>query len=338
MSLTITIKKQHIPFYILFTIFWIFSVFNYANTDYKNYQLIYDSYARTGAVNNGIVEVGFYVLCLLGNRMGITFPVFRVIYITVALLFLFEGIRYFSQDNVLPVVLYFLFPFTLDIVQFRFLMASAISVFSCRFLVEKKVKLYIFFILLATTQHLVAIFYLIFLLALLSYNKIEKYILIIGFTEFSIVFFLPRLLSQLGGELLPHYVSYQSSSYSLRLCILYMVMTICFIIYDDLLIRKYEYDNKAEFLRSIVLLSVLVIPFIALNENFARLYRGIIILIYAALLDYNSSVKSDARKLVPIIFCLVMFYIHLSPHSTTNWYGAMLPMLKHNYFFDLFKR
>lgn len=153
---------------IFFLVMWVVAVFNYSNADYESYRLIYDFYIPSGAGLSVISDIGYYVLCVIGKHIGLTFQTFRAIFITVALFFFVKGFSYFAKNKKNIYILYLFFPFLMEVVQYRFFMAVAIMLYALRYLKEGHYKKFIILVILAASSHLLALIYLLFLLCMLE--------------------------------------------------------------------------------------------------------------------------------------------------------------------------
>lgn len=259
---------------IAFAVFWIFSVFNYANADYDNYRLIYEYYIPNGAGLAVMPDFGFYLLCKLAISMGITFAVFRGIYITIALIIFVKGIDYLSYRNKNIYILYAFFPFCIDVVQFRFFMATAIMLYALRFLNEKKAIAYVVLILIGATQHSSAVTYLLFLLSYMDYNKLKNWVFGLTVVMSTVFLVMPSILVRLFGNVFSQLNVYLSfNAYTIYLFAIHLVMALFAVVWNRKMSTKEKTDMNI-FLQKAMLIMVCLTPFIILDDNFTRLYRG----------------------------------------------------------------
>lgn len=319
-------------------IFSVFAVFCYGNADYDNYKLIYNFYAKNNVVNNGIVDSGFMQLCKLFVNSGMTFEVFRGLYIFIALCILVNAVAYFNENKKTTYLLYLLFPFALDIAQMRHLMAVSIVLYGLRYLEKKQILKYCLFVVIASTQQISAIVYLLFILALVRKEKTFRYIIIASVAEYLVILVFSRYILQAFVSRFIHFSVYSSfTSYSIRLSLLYMIMAIGIAVYSNFFMLRDFNDDRKMFLNSVVLCSVLFVPLILINENMARIYRGVVVLIYSRLLVKSEKNQINIKNIIPLIICAILFYIHLSPHNINHWERVVKPIFDNNYFFELFR-
>jgi hypothetical protein len=310
---------------------------SYGIADYSNYELIYNFYTeKIGTQSSWVVEPIFLFLCKVSKFCGFSFPVFRGMYITVAVIVLLKGMSRYSKNNIIPLILYIVFPFALDIVQFRFFLAYAIVIYSITYLEKGDYRKYIAAVLIASTQQITSIFYLILLIVKLKKENFLKFIFIYTIVEFIIFSILSR--GYLGGmiPLFSHYLEYSSSLYTINLCVLYLFMTSAIVSYDYFFIKNK--DNIDVFLEKILYALFLFVPFILLNENFTRLYRGMVVLIYCRFFRrVNMGRDIEAASIMAFVFCGLMFFIHLSPHNVSHWERIIVPLFENNYLFNIIR-
>lgn len=325
-------KRKKFAHCIIILILVYFGLFSYGVADYSNYELIYDYY--TLQVNaNGVVDTGFLLLCKLFKYAGIPFPVFRGIYIFIAITILVKGVERYDKNSNMPLLLYIVFPFALDIVQFRWFMVSAIVIYSIKYIENKKITKYIVAILIAATQQISAIIYLILLLVHVDKKKMHRIVMVVTLAEMASLLALRGTILGRVSQVFTHYVDYMSSSYSSKLCIMYLAMNAAIMLYDYFFIKNK--DKIDEMMMSILCSLFMLIPFIMMNENFTRLYRGLVLLVYCRLFRRtNRRWTFNPRSMVAFVFCAIMFYIHLSPHNLSHWNRIVVPLFENNYLLD----
>lgn len=325
-------RRGRITYCIIILILVFFGVFSYGVADYSNYELIYDYYTLN-ANANGVVDAGFFVLCKLCKSIGISFPVFRGLYILVTIVILVKGVARYDKNSNAPLLLYIIFPFALDIAQFRFFMASAIIIFSIRFLEEKKLGKYIIAVLIAMTQQVSAIIYLVLLLIAVEKKKMYWIVFSASIVEMVVLLAFNEIIFGRITQNLTHYLNYTSSSYSIKLCFMYLAMNGVIVLYDFFFTKNK--DKTDDMMMNILCSLFVLIPFIIMNENFTRLYRGLIVLVYCRLFRRtNREWTFDLRGIVAFVFCGIMFYIHLSPRNLPHWERIVVPLFENNYILD----
>lgn len=353
----VRIKKKLILVVVLTMIMILFACFSYGMVDYSQYQISYER-IQNNDMSGYQMEIGYIIAEKIGVLFGLNFEFFRGIYLFIAILLLVNSIWEYSANksaNVLMV--YMLYPFLLDIVQIRHFMASAIVIFSLRFLKEKnKRNIFLFFVLLglAASQHLMVVIYASLLIIVfdISLKKYYKMLTIVAVVEVFILLFLSNgvgikmynaiiaVVIRIRGEG-SYALNFSESIYKHLAMMLITWALLTFILYSKssvLLISEEQKDFI--WLYKISLMSLLYIPFVYINSNFARVFRGMMPILYIMLFIYASNYKKTTirniiYKLVPFSLAGLNFYMFLSKRSQNHWENVTVPILQNNYFIEL---
>ena len=340
----LTKKKQLVSVRtIIFLFLWAIAVFSYDIADYENYKLIYSVYLPKSFMTAfySFIDIGFILLCKIASILGLSFSLFRGIYLTCALWLLFKGINYWSEKGIFVYCLYAFYPFLLDIVQFRYFLAYSIVLYATRFLKTNEIKKYIIFIILAATQHFLVLVYLMFLLFNLKIDKLKITVITVTLCEIiAFLFAMPNIVNLLGN-FIPRLSLYSSANVSIEgitFFIEYLVMGIVILIFA-LAVHKTDLDQEVfDFLVKLSVIAICFIPFILIDDDYVRLYRGVLPLIYVML---YTKLKDRRYTVLTNIFIIavvgLLFYIHLSPHSVANYQAVTKPIFENNYFIELFR-
>lgn len=116
-------------------------------------------------------EYSFNTFMLIAREFNLEFEEFIFVYIFVFLFILYMATYKFTNNYCAVIALYFIFFFCMDVVQLRFAMASAISILAFSYIYKENItkRDYIIFcllILFASSFHLSALFFYIFLFLL----------------------------------------------------------------------------------------------------------------------------------------------------------------------------
>lgn len=328
---------------IFFLLLWTIAVFSYDIADYKNYKLVYEVYLPHSFMTAfyAMPDIGFILLCKIASILGLSFALFRGIYLTCALWFLFKGVEYWSEKCVFVYCLYAFYPFLLDIVQFRYFLAYSIVLYAIRFLKTNETPKYIILIILAATQHFLVLVYLMFLLLGLKMDKLKITVITVTVCEVIVFLFaIPNIITLLDS-LIPRLSLYSSVNISLEsitLFIEYLIMGIVIFIFA-LLVHKTDIDQESfDFLVKLSVIAICFIPFILIDDDYVRIYRGVLPLIYVML---YTKLRDRRYTVLTNIFIIavvgLLFYIHLSPHSIANYEAVTKLVFEKNYLIELFR-
>lgn len=170
-------KKRKNRFEFLFVILSLLLIF-YKNSvaDYDNYLNVYN-YIGSGAryYSTGI---GWYWLCNIGNKIGLEYLQFQVVVLLICELIYLKVVKKFTSNRGTDLffAFYLIYPFFLNLVQFRFFVGTTIILFGYSFLSERDKKGIIIFcisLLISGTIHSSCLFYVVFLFFTL-FERIKK--------------------------------------------------------------------------------------------------------------------------------------------------------------------
>ncbi len=172
-------KNSKSVFIMIFLLLWVLIGLSVANPDHGNYKLVYDNINDKAFLNTyhaGLAnESGFRLLCKIFYNLGFSYQMFLVLFSFTGLFLIAKAVWKYSYNPNVVMIFYLIFPFSIDYVQIRTFMASAIVVYALQFLVvdeKKSVSKYVISVLLACTIHVSAVFYLI--LVLIRYMNLRQ--------------------------------------------------------------------------------------------------------------------------------------------------------------------
>lgn len=263
---------------LLFICLILIFVGNNYNPDYYYYKFIFQNLDNKYL----IVEKGYIYFLLLCKKIinSYEFNILLTSFIGLSLIMM----TFKKYTNMkLPIFLYLLFPFFLDIVQIRFFLAMSLFVFSLKYIIERKQIKYILLIVLAISFHKTAIIY--FPIYYLYNFKIKKLKIICYL--FSLIFFIFIKFDVL--KMLIHVMDPLRANFYLKnnmrlgpylfASIVIITMYLSFVSIDILKENK-KLVKLLRFFLVINVYSIIIIPFFFLNGNFFRMQRPIILLNY----------------------------------------------------------
>lgn len=357
--INIDIIKEKIFLLLIIGLMLIVACFSYDIADYSAYLV---GYERIGNNYYGgyLMEPG-YILCeKIGNFMGMNFTIFRVFFLGVSIILFTLSIYQYAKDKArCIIILYIIYPFFFDIVQMRHFMASSIAIFSLRFLKEKdyvNIMKYILFILLASTIHLAALFYLMMLVSCLNIN-LKKYLYSVVLIITGEIIILTSISHGMLGQLYQFLISkvalvrkthtffvgeINASVYKHYIVLLFILLLLIFIIYKNMKMEtSLSFSDKKEFiwLLKISLVALCFIPLIQVSEHFLRLFRSMIVIINLTFFRFSRIYKPRSLNrfvygLVPYIFVITYAIMFLSIRSESYYNNVTIPIMNNNYFIE----
>lgn len=122
---------------LLLFMFNLISKYDYFFPDYINYYNAYETVGGLGVNGYNQMEIGFRVLCLLFNKLGFSYDQFYLVLVVFSLFLILRTISFFSEKRSFILLMYITFPFLLDLVQIRYLLASSLVLYAIRYLTTK---------------------------------------------------------------------------------------------------------------------------------------------------------------------------------------------------------
>lgn len=354
----VRIRKKSVRFILMFIPILIIACFSYGMSDYNQYLISYDR-IKNGNMSGYQMEFGYIFIEKAGSLLKLDFVAFRAIYLGVAMiLFMLSVYRYTNKEYVSVVLSYFIYPFLLDVVQIRHFMATAIIIYSLKFLQTRSKKNLIFYcigVVIAASQHLFALMFLFLLITYLDIDIIKffKIVIMILILETILIFgiarngFISDLYSKVVGVLFNVraggylFVESNVSIYKFYLLLIVLLLFWTYMLFDGLFTELNEStDGKFEWMYRISLIAFCYIPFTYINNQFLRLFRSLIVIIYITLFTYSKrykplTLKNLAYKIIPIVVAVLCFVMFLSPRSLNHWENVTIPIFTNNYFIEM---
>lgn len=349
--------KYRISFIFLFLFMWVLFGWNNGNSDYDNYQNFYNIIGQYGGDSG--VEAGFEFICRVANKIGLNYNEFLAIYSFIGLSMIVSTVRKYANNTTGVMCLYFIYPFMLDIVQIRNFMSMCIIIFAIRYLVDNNRKGYIKYcicVLIASTIHITAIFYMLFLITKIkSYKKLVFVTFAITISGLLFQTIIPMIVYKfLNNQRYDLYLLSNTSFYAKVLFILYFLVNTFLIYYAYMTIMNFnkteplkEIDNlkrnKIAFTEVVMKINILVIvsyAFIYIDVDFVRLYRNILPINYIlfSMIKSNIKITKSVNKLVYNCCCIA--FVALSSWAfifLTTYDSVVYPIFNNNNFFNYFK-
>lgn len=261
--------------------------------DDENYRTLYEVSNSNSFVGYGLSEFGFAFLAFLSNKIGLTYELFRTLISIIGLILLLKTVTEYSNKYNTVFLLYFIYPFMMNVIQIRNFLAAAIIVYSIRFLIQNSkigdIK-FLIGILIAFSIHYASIFFIPFIF--LKKYSIKQLIVIslisvpilCGLTKSNII---PNLIGRIVGE--GHMFNLESFfqkghwGFILSWIKQFSIFILCYSAYT--IIQKSNLDEKWKILDNIIIklnifLIIICFPLMIFNTVYFRLCQDILILNY----------------------------------------------------------
>lgn len=302
----------------------------------------------------------FTLIMKFFNNLGFSFESFKIFISIFCLLTMYIIIRKSISNINYVLLLYFIFPFCMDVVQIRYTMAITFIYIGIFFLLNetkktKALSLYILFNIIAGLIHYSTFLYLAIIIPafLIDYKKCNKYIIIILIIEIAII--SSASLSQLFGNTMmaskiERVLRFSSIKYNMGTYIYRGIQIIISLIVYYYLNRKVNKkfkenkvdENKVEknnFILNINKFILIVLPLLMFSVDFYRIQTGLLILNYISFswyfnkkeikTKYTININELSFHLISLILPVINLYmLVLNSSNTIN--VVLVPLFKYN--------
>jgi len=320
-------NKSRVIKLLLLIMMWILFWGNFQSADYSNYLMRYNYIMQTGNIITSN-QIGFWLLMKIATIFGLEYNQFLMLLSILALLLIVSTVEKFTTKPQLVYILYFIYPFLLDIVQVRHFLAMAIVVFSLRYLsndgIQNSIK-FIIGILIAYSIHYISIIFIP--LILLKNIKIKKlYLIIFIFLIIGIPLAYTNLYQIIASYFVPLKIVelYFSDRVKIGFLLQFFIQTVIFVMVH--LSKRFLEKNEStnQFINTIYktnLYLFLLFPLYIINGTFERAYRMIFIpncIIFS--IAFTKTKKNTKvlflMVLLVFVFILFIYYIYIPSRCT----------------------
>lgn len=330
-----------IIFVVIFVTLCILFGFNTNNVDYINYQNAYNQ-ITSGEINNYFGTV-FTLIIKLSGYLKLSYQQFLIAISVITIFILVIGLKKITNRINITLLLFMIYPFVFDIVQYRNFLAYAICLYGIHFLLKdsdeiKNLCLFIIFVIIGSSIHSSMVIYLSFILIKIKNYKYFLLSIIIIFSTI-IVFsinnnLLESTLKLLGLDSFLRYEVDGSISTFLQYFVVYVALLI-------LSLLKFNFKFKSNRVKILIVI-IIFIPFILLNGTSARFFRNLFVLFYAFILNSNDKNELTKRKIIInerfiknmfVYTCLLTIVISVFINQLTSglYYDTVLkPIIENN--------
>lgn len=330
-------KKSKLLYIVIILFMWSVATFCTNIAD----ESIYLSRYTNPHLWSGVTEFGFHWIILMCNKIGLSFVGFKGVVYAIQLLLIGKTVSKYAKYPNLVIMIYFVCPFPINVAQMRNALATAIMIYSVRFLLQtdkKEKKLfgfslydikYILCIFTASLIHTASIIWIILIIAKKYSVKCNVYFMLVFNTLVCVALrphYLIKITSLFGaGTRIVAYFSteYQMSEWRHLGPIVYVLFAAAITLLACLYIKRKKSvaDNKKTenelvninlcFKMNIITMSILGIM-LQYTSEVIRIQEGIMIINYMLITNSIDENLFSVRKLSHtnlIIFGIVVFYV-----------------------------
>lgn len=321
--------RSKILFVISFLFAWLLIAGNYDNADYNQYLIRYERGMEV------IVDFGFSALCTLFSDLGYDYQTFKAIVSFFCLLLVYSSISKLCKTPSKGAAFFLIFPFIVDITQFRNFVSYSFVFFAVPYLFKdgfKNTIKYVIIVLAASTIHTTSLFYLLFILTRYRLKKWHVFALIVGVFIAKEAIKLYMALAFETDKL----DFFDKPSIAGALFSSFIIILNCYVVWFVFKKRK-NIPSRGSDLPSMFcsettwlycnLLLLVVIPFLFDNGNYIRIFRNVVLL--NMIFIYNSPYLKRELKFSLICGYLV-YFTYTTYFSGTYFSDVFMPVFNNN--------
>lgn len=318
---------------------WLVASFNTDNPDYFHY---WNGYTHIKGYAGNISEPLYWAVAKFTHAIGLDFQGFRCVVFAIALLALSYAIWKLTNKPNLLLGIYFIYPFTVDVVQMRGMVANAFVMVAILLLITYKEKakgkyllMSFAMVVLATGFHYSAASAAIIYLALVSKKNIEKAIIYCGIALVAVagvfVAFYSKIMSAvLGAGVVDKFSGYQETGTNVGGFILslfalqWLFVFICYFGLHGPKVEGFDYESsvwtKNSFMFKIVVLNTcLAISEVLISMELERITRvGTLIgfCMLCNIAEHNEAEHKNIIRLAGLAYVLMSFFVLMFIHQS----------------------
>lgn len=294
-------------FSLIFFIFIGSQSINYA--DYHNYLAMYN--------NSDLVEqLGLKLTMKLGKILSLTYNQYLMIIFFVCYIMLFYVIKKLAPNRSIVYLLYFIYPYFLDVIQIKNFIGESFLIFSIGILILGRKKIKAFFVYVCSVVFHEA--FMIYLPYWIIARKFLKKLIFFSFAFFTIIFITFYLNISIIGKLMFFLPDWKISGYTSQIARLGWIIPlvyqlISFYMIKDMLKKLENLPSKGNkilrVLDKILTYSLLFLGLYYINGTFERLYRNLWVFNYIIISNYYVYLK-DKKKIILLFFWILLVYYY----------------------------
>jgi hypothetical protein len=326
-------KKLQSPMFLL-AFMWMLYWANLTSADYDNYSRAYEMVSVSGRAFDWS-QFGFIIIFRIFTSIGLTYNQTLAILSFVGLSLIWSTINRFSPKPQFATVLYFIYPFLLDIVQVKHFLAMSIVIYCIRFLLcEKNSWRFLLGVIIASSIHIISLIYIPFIfIRKIKHRTLFQLILVYliimiplsytGFFRILATLFVAE--ERIGG--------YFDNRARLGFFIQFFIQGLFFITIHfsrSFLIKNNKNSSYVECIYRLNLYLFVLFPLYVINMTFSRGFRIILIPNYIVYSIVLATIKPKGRTLVIIICLSIVVLMFLYRIYIPHKYSVLVPILSEN--------
>jgi hypothetical protein len=319
---------------LLLSCMWVLYWANQTSADYLNYSNLFDLVSIT---NEGYStsQVGLVLLFRFLSLFKLNYAQALAILSFLGLSLIWSTIRLYSPKPQFVLILYYIYPFLLDVVQVKHFLAMSIILFSLRYLdMEKGFWKYLVGIVVASFFHIISLVYLPFVFfRRIKYKSLFYFILIY------IIITIPLAYTSIFEMIATSIVSdkriagYFDNRARLGFFIQFFIQGIFLLTVHasrNFLMLKNRSSSFVDLVYRLNLYLIILFPLYVINMTFTRGFQILLLPNYIVYSIVLATMKPKGRFLLITVFLIIVVLMFIYNIYIPHKYTVLIPILSEN--------
>lgn len=311
-------RRAHVFAFLLIFILISIVVLNKNNPDYITYQWMYESGMK--------VEKGWKFLEDVAKNFGLDYDSFKSVVVMVSFILIEVGLIKLHVNENIVLSMYAVYPFAMDAIQLRNLLATSIFVYAYHFLINdtKRGKyIYAFLVIISATIH--SLFPIFLLLLLINHkfpnsarNKLISIAVIFSILSVCLLKLFPNFVAIFGNYLFStkadkiNYYVQNNVGFGF---LIFGIMQTLFITSIYFFMKNTEgfNDYEIKLIKSIYwsdMLLLCTLPLFTIHIEFYRIFRNMCIFNFIVF-SFILRRKKDKNFYIGLLCCIIAFFMYI---------------------------
>lgn len=320
---------------------WVLFWSNQASADYENYFRMYELVSTTGKAY-ATSQFGLTALFKIFYSFGLSYNQTLAVLSFVGFVLIWSTVRAYSPKPQLVLLLYFIYPFLLNVVQIKQFLAMCLTIYGFKSLEsEETTWKYMFCIVLASSIHMISAIFLPFLfIRKVKHEKLFQLLIIYLLISIPLAYtnFFRILATFIVSE--ARIGIYFDNRAKLGFFIMFIIQGFfLFSIYlsKNFLINKNENLRFVNLVYMLNLYILILFPLYVINMTFSRAFQMLLIPNYIVYSIVYKTMKSKGKPLLLIIFIGIAVLMFLYNIFFLNKESVLIPIFSENMVVNYFR-
>ncbi len=320
------ITKKNIKIIDCLSLIFLIFISSYSKdyADYDNYLFMYNN-------NEMITQLGLKFTMKIGNILSLTYNQYLIFINTLCYIMIFYIIKKLAPNRSVVYLLYFIYPYFLDIIQLKNFIGESFLIFSVGILIINREKLKPIFIYLCSLGFHEA--FILYLPYWFIKKRILKKLIITSFVAFTVIFISFYLKLGILEKLIFFLPEWKIRNYTDKIARIGWIIPLGYQLFSFYIVKVmlkkltkilYKKDRIFKKLDKLLTYSLVFLGLYYINGTFERLYRNLWIFNYIIASNYYIYSKNKKKIILLFLWILLVGYYYIGARE------LYIPILQNN--------